>query len=685
MKNRKSRLLFWMNGMVSLTIAILLLLFFFTPRVQVRVGVIGNGDVTGSGYYKIGAEVKLEAKPKNGSKFYAWVDPDNMVLSYDNPYIMVITSQMASSPVEVNGVFYLDTDLVIILDYYDYKIVFNGTLNQLSLLAPSKLGYTFNGWFTDGARTVSVVWSSLDLDALKDDNTVTFYAKFTANTYTITFNVDDPDSGDGLTPPSAPSVLSATYDVGVALTTYAGSHGAWFFKGWDTDISADSVIYTDGQFVLNLATGGNVNLYAVFSDESSVVFNVSYATGSTSEMGLINITHVNGTIVPSSNLTSVDLGTLGGEVKLNATTFLGYNFDGWYLDNSATTAVPTAVAGVHTITSSVTYYAKYSAKAITTINLYYNGILVQPITILEGHTQSLPNIEVVGTQTTTTWYLDVNNNQIYDSGDTLVSPQSITGGSTAATINLVAQVVEQAEFIFNISEIPAEWRDTLSFGDGPDEGIYVNYKVGASTYNKRELTQIGSTGIYHFYIPVAERAEVEGYEFIFWQDSNTNGVVDAGELKLSNWITSSVAEGEDVQLHFVNYWIDSKWQATKDLSSVKTLSFNANQIAGWGATNLRIIVHHGGADYTITLASGSISNQVYTFSFVEELGVTGVELWFSQDSGHKGSMLITWANISTVTLLGTYNGEYLGSTYVNGWYDDGTNSHFAVDEVVNPS
>jgi uncharacterized repeat protein (TIGR02543 family) len=698
MKDRKSKFLMWTNGIVTTAIIILLLLLFLTPKVTVNARAIGDGNVTGSGRYKVGSEVILQANLNSGSRFYAWIDEENVIVSTDNPYKFIATKSMVQNPIQLGAKFYLNTAYTIVLDYGEYQTLWDApgeNINQFNIGNPTKLGYEFVGWFTNAARTSAVDWSTLDLDALEDDSVVTFYAKFTPNPYTIHFIGEDPDDSDSIAMPAVPGDINATYDTSVTLTPYSGDHGAWFFKGWDTSDAATTVVYANGQNVLNLTATKDavINLYAVFSDEASVIFNLAYATGSTSSMGSYLITEVNGTDSTSAGLTSIDLGTSGGTVTVTASLEFGYKFVGWYSDLAGTTLVSASNPYTSsTLTTSTTYYAKYALLAESTINLYYNGVLVQPITILEGHTQYLPDIIVSGTETTTTWYVDANGNGIYDPAIDTVTATYVTGPSTATPFNFVAKVVEQAEFIFDTNEIPVEWRSTLTFGAELAKGISVRYYNGTGDVWLK-MTQIGSTGIYHAYIPTADRALVLNYQFRFWQDSTSTGTVgsvDEPELKYSNTIVSTVAEGEDVQLHFVNTWVGDNWTATKSYSHVVTLSFDAGQVIAWGGINtLQVQIFYGpnldSPSGFIMVDAGALQNRVYTVELASELGIDHVVVWFNQNTTPKLSMNIAWGVVGTVTFDPTFNGD--GGTWVNGWktYNDhnGTpRDHWAVVEAI---
>jgi uncharacterized repeat protein (TIGR02543 family) len=76
----------------------------------------------------------------------------------------------------------------------------------------------------------------------------------------------DLKSGGGSNPSQ-----TMTYGIGANLTNYSGEKYGYTFEGWDTDSSADTVVYNDGATVTNLSTtnGATVTLYAVWKDKVS--------------------------------------------------------------------------------------------------------------------------------------------------------------------------------------------------------------------------------------------------------------------------------------------------------------------------------------------------------------------------------------------------------------------------------
>ena len=120
----------------------------------------------------------------------------------------------------------------------------------------SRTGYTFAGWATaaDGSVVYSDEESVTNLSST-DDDTVTLFASWAANDYTVKY---DANGGTGTM-----TDVSHTYDVSKALTSNAFSRTDYTFAGWAASTSG-AVVYADEQSVSNLTTtnGATVTLYA---------------------------------------------------------------------------------------------------------------------------------------------------------------------------------------------------------------------------------------------------------------------------------------------------------------------------------------------------------------------------------------------------------------------------------------
>ena len=152
---------------------------------------------------------------------------------------------------DLHLIHYIDTKNML---HSDNPIMFREN-EDIVLKDVSLTGYTFNGWYdasTEGNKITG--WA-----ANTYTNDVTLYARWTANSYTITFNAN---GGTGTM-----DSQSMTYDDSAVLPLNEFTKDNYGFKGWA--LSADGeVVYNYGQTVKNLTVdnGAEIILYAIWID-----------------------------------------------------------------------------------------------------------------------------------------------------------------------------------------------------------------------------------------------------------------------------------------------------------------------------------------------------------------------------------------------------------------------------------
>jgi len=203
-----------------------------------------------------------------------------------------------------------------------------------SASAPSKTGYGFGGYYTstNGGGTQYYTSSMSSASNFYLTGNPPLYAKWTANTYTVSYN------GNGNTGGSTSS-SSHTYDVSKNLTsngferkytvTFNPENGqssypltaTYTFVGWATS-STGPVVYTNGQSVMNLTSinGETFPLYAKWNSAA---------------------------------------------VTLPTPTRLGYTFVGWYdgntyVGNGGASYTPTAIKTLYAKWTANTYYIAFN-------------------------------------------------------------------------------------------------------------------------------------------------------------------------------------------------------------------------------------------------------------------------------------------------------------------------------------
>ena len=158
--------------------------------------------------------------------------------------------------------------------------------NPESLTPVSKLfsreGYSFVEWNTrsDGSGESYVDQAQITpANSLTNvpDARVILYAQWAPNPYEVAFLPNGADGGEPM--PNQ----SFTYDVTQNLNAVEFTYTGYVFKEWSsTNHDNQTMHYTDGEAVVNLATGGVVNLYANWT---GVVYTVSFnANGGEGQM-----------------------------------------------------------------------------------------------------------------------------------------------------------------------------------------------------------------------------------------------------------------------------------------------------------------------------------------------------------------------------------------------------------------
>ncbi|MBQ9903419.1 MAG: InlB B-repeat-containing protein, partial [Synergistaceae bacterium] len=218
-----------------------------------------NGTITANGsILAAGLTVVLTITPDEGYMFENVIVDGQDVALYvdegdDNSYIYSFT--MPGHDVNVSAVFAILYKITYELD--------GGTLAEgvsnpatytvedaITLNNPAKDGYTFTGW-TGSNGTTPQTSVTIPKGSTGD---MSYTATWTANTYTVKFNANGGTGDD--------AAQEYTYDTAQAMTANAFTREGYTFSGWNTESDGTGTGYTDGQEVSNIATGGEVTLYA---------------------------------------------------------------------------------------------------------------------------------------------------------------------------------------------------------------------------------------------------------------------------------------------------------------------------------------------------------------------------------------------------------------------------------------
>ena len=238
---------------------------------------------------------------------------------------------------------------------YSYKMSPN--YNNIDL--PTKTGYIFGGYYTetDGNGTqmiTSTGFKTSNFASINSTSDITLYAKWTAATYTVTFDAN----GGSVDTPSKPVTYSMTYgNLPVPTRT------DYVFSGWYTDKTNGTKI-SEGSKVTITA---NQTLYAHWTDGT---YNVTLNSQSATSSGTPTLYayYGQGIFIDSSHKKKM------GPTTNNITTpsKTGYIFGGYYTDtNGKGTQIIdndgyiTSNFSSKNYTSNITLYAKWTPITYT--------------------------------------------------------------------------------------------------------------------------------------------------------------------------------------------------------------------------------------------------------------------------------------------------------------------------------
>ena len=332
----------------------------------------GSGTMANESFtYDVEKALTSNAFTKTGYTFKGWdTSSSATTVVYTNG--KKVKNLATSGTVNLYAVWEINS-YTLTLSKGDYiaSVSGGGTKNyNASVTATATLGsatgytYSFTGWYDGTTRKSTSLSYTFNMPA--SALTLTAKGSRTANTYTVTFN---PKGGSGTM-----AVETFTYDVSKGLTTNAFTKDGYTFKGWDTNSSGSTVVYTNGQSVKNLATSGNVNLYAVWE---IITYTISYnanggsgAPSSQTKTWGVDLTLRTSTPTKSSvsaGSYSITYDANGGTVSTTSATAnrtTSYSFYRWNTKSDGT-GTSYSAGGTYTANASATLYARYSSTTTT--------------------------------------------------------------------------------------------------------------------------------------------------------------------------------------------------------------------------------------------------------------------------------------------------------------------------------
>ena len=187
----------------------------------------------------------------------------------------------------------------------------------------TRTGYYFIGWGTNSAGPVAYNQNT-SISHPGTDVTVTLYALWTGNTYTLSYNGNGYDGG-------STSNTSAIYPNNLSIASNGFTRTGYTFTGWATS-STGPIAYNQSTTISHPGTGITLTVYAVWLPYINITFNNSGR---------------------GENITTVLSGISGSTIYSFPTlgNIIGYIFNGWMINNVIITSV--------TLTTDVILYANW--------------------------------------------------------------------------------------------------------------------------------------------------------------------------------------------------------------------------------------------------------------------------------------------------------------------------------------
>jgi uncharacterized repeat protein (TIGR02543 family) len=272
----------------------------------------------------------------------------------------------------------------------------------ITLPVPTRTGYAFNGWFEASNLSGSALGSTYS-----PTQSLTIYAKWTANTYTVTYNYDNATGGN--------STATADFTVdGTAITLPTPTKTGYTFAGWHSDAGKTVSVGNAGA---SYSPTASLTLYAKWTEITyTITYNANSATGSP-ERATDTYTYTGG---------AVTLATIGTMTKT------GYRFDGWQV-----TGTTTKLSSTYTPSANVTLEARWAAASYT-ITYFSNsgGTAPNADTYVTGSTAlTLPT---QGSMARTGYTFNGWSTTINDVSTKIAGSETSATLTTSAPVNLFA-------------------------------------------------------------------------------------------------------------------------------------------------------------------------------------------------------------------------------------------------------
>ena len=527
----------------------------------------------------------------------------------------------------------------------------------------SRTGYTFLGWYTASSGGTKISSTT------KIIGTVTYYAQWSINSYTLTYNVN---GGNAVSPASKSVQYGSAYGTLPTPTKNSDAEFTYAFAGWYTASSGGT------QVTANTTMGaGNTTIYAHWTATRR-----SYTATFNGNGG--------GTPNPST-ITKAYGSELG---TLPTCSRTGYTFLGWYTASSGGTKISSTTK----IIGTVTYYAQWSINSYTLTYNVNGGNAVSPASKSVQYGSAYGTLPTPtknsdaeftyafagwytassgGTQVTANTTMGAGNTTIYAHWTATRRSYTINYQTTYGSLNRTSQSVAYGSKGSCTLTMPANdaqytytfqgWY-TAANGGGTKVGSSLTLETpsvtGAATYyayvtratNKYTFTfnanggnTPSSSSISKNYgeaigtLPTCSRAADNTYTYAFAGWFDTSATSGGTKLTTTTKVTSNKTWYARWTATYKNYTVT--WNGNGGTPSKSSSSFHYNNALGTLPTATR-------TGYTFkgwsTSASGSVNVSTTT-------KVTGNVTYYAVWQINSYTLTVTAGTGGTVSGGGTYN------------------------------
>ena len=608
---------------------------------------LDNGTETDTTEVKYGTTITAPADPqKIGYEFGGWDQAITTMPAKD----MTITAKW--TPITYSIVFNENGGTGMTTGIQDAEYDTDVTLTQNGF---TKTGYTFNGWNTKADGSGEKYENTAKNLTSTPGATVTLYAQWKANTYTVRFN-----PGTGVT--AEPYSQDFTYgadEVALRPNEFTHPDSTYAFAGW-AETPGGTVKYNDGAGVKNLTdeNNGTVDLYAVWKQNE---FKINYSS-SPADIGM-KTDGLEGTFSSSD-----------GYVITNEPTATGYTFTKWTTETQGVTissdgktvTIPVGQTGEVNLVAEFTpkqytiTFDTAGGSAIDAITKDYGASINKPNDptkkgyTFDGWSEGIPATMPAENKTITAKWKINQYTITFDGGDGAENmPENITQDYNT-TVTAPTETPTKTGYTFagwdvdgdgTYDETNDKFYETMPHTDAEDKTITVNAVWTEHTY---DLSYDDSDTNVNY-------GDVQGMEDVKYSETVTlptaNEVTKTGYI-LSGWTTVPNPDSDDT-VYNPGATVSGLTAENNDAVTLYpvwtaityTIEFNANGGEGemTGTTGVKF-------DQDVVLPVNTFTKTGYTFSgWTKTSGAT------AKDYEDKATVKnLTATNEDTVTLYAVW-------------------------------